>query len=82
MVYLQTKAFEGLMLASDLSYLIVILDDIVDDLVTATVAFPHMLIIMRNPSFPEISVKPSDNVLRGFAGVPSGVSVLWELESM
>ena len=53
----------------------VILDDIVDVLVIATVAFSIILIIMRNPSFPEIFVKPSDNVLRGFPGVPSGVSV-------
>ena len=57
-------------------YLMVILDEIVDDLVTAAVAFSKLLTMIRNPSFPEIFVKPSDNVLRGFSGVPSGVAVL------
>ena len=47
----------------------VILDDIVAALITAAEESLNMLIIMRNPSFPESWVKPSDDVVRGFFGV-------------
>jgi len=47
-----------------------------------TLIFSILLIIIRIPSFPESFVKPPVKVLKGFAGVPSGVAILAELLSM